>query len=452
MKNLFRSVSFWVVLLLMIIISGFVLLRLDQLEQTKQVDTVKRSPLRVKTATVKKGEIRQWIFGKGIVRAAQREFLNFEHPGKVVFINKDTDGQNLREGSRVRGPLPGEKFGQLLARLDKREHTAVLQTHEASLAQARQDEAAAKLAVDQANNELSHYKKILKRTEKLYQDKLISQSELEIVQANYLNAQNTLKTTATQLKGTEARIKGAIAQLNHAKLGLERTSLFAPFNGVVAYFNIKMGDYVNPATVDQSSEDSLLRTSSIVIIATDLFEITLDLPVYDGKLVKRGQTAFITWGDQSLAYDPEPTEAKEDTPFAVGEVYAVNPTISLSKRTIQVKIRTKDGDQLQDGMFVTCWIVTEEKKDTLLIPLNSLVYRDNQPYVFVVDSTHNTVTKQKVKTGIEDVPFLEVIDGVKENDIVVTEGRHRLAEGTQISILQDSSAVHKNSTQDSANK
>ncbi len=144
-----------------IIAIGVTSMRLYDYQQSQRLESVAPPPTFVKLVPAQKGDIINWVYGKGIVRTTRREFLNFDYPGKVAFIDKDLDGRKLREGSRVRGPLPGENFGQLLARLDHREQISGLKTQEVELAQAQEEVKAAQLAMEQAENDLQLEKSLL---------------------------------------------------------------------------------------------------------------------------------------------------------------------------------------------------------------------------------------------------------------------------------------------------
>ncbi len=418
-----------------IIAIGVTCMRLYDYQQSQRLESVAPPPTFVKLIPAQKGDIINWVYGKGIVRTTRREFLNFDYPGKVAFIDKDLDGQKLREGSRVRGPLPGENFGQLLARLDHREQISGLKTQEVELAQAQEEVKAAQLATEQAENDLQLEKKSFKRSKALFTKGLVSQQTFENIQTSFLNAQIQLKSAKARLKAMELQIQASLVNLNQAKLSLEKSSIFAPFDGVIAYFNISNGDYVNPDSVDNSSEQAMLESTPVVIISDDSYEITLNLPAFDGKLVKRDQAAFVTWGLNSLkSHFSEAASASVS--FAEGYVYAVSPMISPGGRTIQIKIRTiSKVNELQDGMFATCWIVVEEKKDVILAPANSLIYRRNHPCIFTYDQQTEMVTERKVTLGIEDILQVEVLEGIKENDLLVTEGKQRLMSKMKVQLV-----------------
>lgn len=73
---------------------------------------------------------------------------------------------------------------------------------------------------------------------------------------------------------------------------------------------------------------------------------------------------------------------------------------------MQVKVRTKEGAKgIRDGMFVTCWIVVQEKADAVVVPFDVFIYRQNKPYVFVVDESKGVVEQREVLEGIPGHPL-----------------------------------------------
>jgi RND family efflux transporter MFP subunit len=409
--------------------------RLSNYEASKNIQLKEKRPSPVRVVEAYKGKIQQWVIGEGTAQAVRREFLNFERSGKVVFINKDKDGKALREGSIVRGPLPGEKFGKLLARIDKREQIESLRINEATLSQARQNVKALKAALDQCENEFTFAKTNFERSKQLFEKDLKSKAAFDADKITYLNSQTAKKNAKAQLKAAQSQVKSAIAQLNQAKIDLEKTSIFAPFDGVITYINIKIGDFAGPRYIDVSSESSLIQTSPIVVIDPSKYEITIHLPSFDGKLVERGQFAIITWGS-TLPSNIENNDHSKN--FATGIVYSVSPSINPGGRSILVKIRTESGaEHIWDGQYVTCWIAVKEKSNAILAPSNSLIYRNNQAYVFIIDQQTSTAKRCNVITGIEDVKQVEILEGINPGDLIVTDGRHRLVNGTVVKILKN---------------
>jgi len=435
MKKYLKIATYIIILFVICIVIVIGEKRLSNNEVSKQVQRKDKAPMPVRIVKAYKGKIQQWVIGEGTALAVRREFLNFERSGKVVYINQDNDGKDLREGSTVRGPIPGEKFGQLLARIDKREQIESLRIHEATLAQAQQNVKALKAALDQCENEYKFAQSNFERSKQLFKKGLKPKVGFDTDKINYLNSQTAKKNAKAQLHAAQSQVKSAIAQLNQAKIDLEKTSIFAPFDGIITYINIKIGDYSGPEYIDKSSESTLIKTSPIVVIDPSTYEITINLPSFDGKLVERGQFAIITWG-KTLPSIIE--ENENSTNYATGIVYSVSPSISPGGRSILVKIRTASGaEHIWDGQYVSCWIAVKEKNDAVLAPSNSLIYRNNQAHVFTIDKQTNSVKKCSVITGIEDVKIVEILQGIDPGDLIVTDGRHMLVNGTTVKILDN---------------
>jgi multidrug efflux pump subunit AcrA (membrane-fusion protein) len=473
MKKISKTISIFFIICIVLLIGFLFFSRIKQAKGLRKISHVKERLLFVNVSKVRKGIIKQYVYGEGTVRSTRKEFLTFDVPGRVVFINSDINGEQLREGSIVKGPREGERFGQLLAHLDKRGHNETLKIKEATLKEAEKHMERAKLGVSKAKDKLILVKRKYDRSKKLYKNDLISLSKFEDIKNEIENARNELKSSEIEESNARSHIQIAMAQLNQVKLNIERISIFAPFDGVIAYLNIRKGDFVSPDYLDRSNETNLLSTAPIVVISNESFETILGLPVYDGRLVMRGQKVYITWNAESLplehlvpekilqiltdgdeAYheytasrkatddgddvqiDSKKVHFKNNLPFAIGTVYSVSPSVNPKSRIIQIKIRTSFGAEcLMDGIFVKCSIVTKEKKDALLIPTNSLVYQKNSPYVYTVDANTRIAKKKKIELGIEDVNMVEALEGVSENELVITDGRQRIGDNEKVTIL-----------------
>lgn len=419
---------FW---LLLLCIAGVSALAAQRVAQSSQpIPTEERPPLLVSVVPAKVGEIRQWVLGEGTARAARREFLSFERGGKVVFIGKDIQGRELRAGSKVLGPKKGERLGQLLAQLDQRENVETLKRKDAALEQAQQNLAAAQSAREKARTDLDLAQTEFKRMLTLKKRGVVSGQKFDKAQADFSNAKSALGNAEAQLQAAQARIDAAGADLNRNKLELERTALFAPFDGVVTYLNIRMNDRFQPGFVDKSSEQRMVETTPIVVIDPSVFEITLNLPLFDGMLVQEGQPALVSLAG---AARPGATEKEKTRPAQTpAMVYSVSPAITPGGRTVQVKLRTVETqNNLQDGMFVAAWIVVKEKDQAVLAPDNVFVYRKNIPYVFVLDKASGVVQRRRVELGLEGVGATEIRSGVKAGELMVTDGRYRLVDGAK---------------------
>jgi len=425
-------------LLLIMAVSALAVKRVqERAEEKAGLKGMAPQPLGVRCVRTVRGPIHALVFGEGTARAARREFLTFEHPGKVTYVKVKKDGQPLREGDPVKGPEPGQQLGELLASVDKRQHVEELKVAGSNLVESRQEVEVARAQIAQAEAQQKLALEDYRRKETLYKVKAISKHELDVARTNLKTADTTVQSARARLESTLSGVAAAEARINQARLPMERSSIYAPFDGVLTYVNIKKGDYFAANLVNVSSEEALLRTIPMVIIDPDQFEVTLELPYFEGILVRPGQPALIMIAANMA---PSVSDLMSDgaLPEGVvgGTVFSVNPAVSPGGRSIQVKVRTAKGAQgIRDGIFVTCWSVVDEKTDAIVVPFDVFIYRQNKPYVFRVDQAGKKVEQIEIVEGISGLSKQEILQGVGEGELLVTDGRHRLSNGAPVEVI-----------------
>ena len=411
---------------------------MERAEEKSSLRNRAPEPLGVRCIRAVRGPIHALIFGEGTARAVRREFLTFEHPGKVAFLKTNADGRPISEGDRVKGPQPGQQLGELLASVDKRQHVEELKVAGSGLIASKQQVAVARAEIAQAEAQQQLAMDDFRRKETLYSVKAISKHELDVARTNLKTSDTAVQSARARLESALSDVAAAEARINQARLPMERSSIYAPFDGLLTYVNIKQGDYFAANLVDLSSEEALLRTIPMVIIDPDQFEVTLELPHFEGVLTRPGQPALIMTSAHTA---PSIADLGRDSQLPEwvirGTVFSVNPAVSPGGRSIQVKVRTDEGVKgIRDGMFVTCWIVVEEKTAAVVVPFDVFIYRQNAPYVFRVDETEKRVEQVGVVEGISGLSRQEVLQGVGEGDLLVTDGRHRLSNGAPVDVIE----------------
>ena len=435
-----RKAFFLIPLLLLVLaVSSLAVKRVEDLAKKNAELKVRETvPMPVRCIRAALGPIHALVFGEGTARAVRREFLTFEDQGKITYVKVNADGQTVREGNRVQGPRKGEKLGELLASLDKREHVEQLKVTGSNLVGSRQQVKIARAQINEAKAQQELAGDNLKRHEKLFKVKAISRYELDIARTRAKTALTVVNSAKARLEAAQSDVNAARARMKQARLPMERSSIYAPFDGILTYVNISKGDYFAPNLINSSSEEALLKTIPMVVIDPTQFEITLKLPYFEGFLVHPGQPAIIMVLADII---PTPSDLKPGTPLqdgAVrGTVFSVSPAISPGGRAISVKVRTQKGPQtIRDGMFVTCWIVVDEKTDAVVVPFDVFVYRNNKPYVFVVDEANGIVQQQQVMEGIVGLSSEEILEGVEEGTLLVNDGKHRLSDGAPVTVIE----------------
>lgn len=362
-----------------------------------------RAALVVEVATATRGPVTDIVFADGNARAARREFLTFENEGRVAFLKSNDDGGPLREGDAVAS-------GELLAELDRRIDDAA----------ARE----ARAALDTVRAALTNARAELERARRLRTRQALDQSRYDAVETAYQQAL--------------ADVRRAEARSDQATAGLRRLQLRAPFDGVVAFVNIREGDYVSPAMFDRSSDRSAVRTSPIVVIDPSSFEILVELPVVSGRRVRPGQTAYILDGGtlahvQEFGFESLDDVESVDDLLIAGRVASVSPAIDPGSRSIRARVVADEVvEGLSDGGYVTVWIETDRRTDAVTVPMEALVSRGDTAYAFVLDPETDLVEQREVSLGLTGEERVEVTAGLAEGDVVVTKGRYRLATGMRV--------------------
>jgi HlyD family secretion protein len=438
---------------------------------TETPTTEQRNVLSVEVARANVEQIRALESAEGTVQAVRYKHLTFDVSGDITDI-ADHNGRQLREGDPVQA-------GEVLARIDDRELTASLNQAQAGVAEAQDQRGAAMAQVSQARSQVAQARSQvnqaqaqlnqaqtardlaqtnLSRYRQLYQAGAVAESELDSRQGNFDDAQARVEAARSQvqtareqvdtaiaqvdaaqqqLAAATARVDTAQAEVDQAQVELEGTRLVAPFDGVVAYLNIRENEQYTPQLVQSrlaGNYSDIVEVVPIVVIDPSQFEVIVDVPAGLGDDLDAGQTALVM--NESVSDVGADTLMEEA--IARGQVYSVNPAVTPGGRSTQATIRvTQGGDSLRHGDRVYSWIATDRQDDLPVVPLDAIVYREQEPYVFVVDPDTNEVEQRAVELGIASVTARAIASGVQPGDLVVTEGQNRLVDGTPVQIVNN---------------
>ncbi len=429
--------------------------------------------LSVRTTEVKTQPLQQFVFGDGYVSAVRGKHLTFETAGTITYIKK-VNGQDLREGDFV-------KAGQLLAKVDDRKLRAELAQAQATTAEAETQRVAAQASISQANASVEQARADvirvqadleaaqdayrlalaeLTRREKLFAEGAISISDVDIYRNKAKDASAKVKAAQAQISAAQSQVKSARGQLESAKsqmestkatissaragqtrsnVSLEDTVIQAPFNGIVAHMNIREGDYWTPQRLQVTGDyQNVVDSVPIILIDPTAYEVRLRLPAFDGALVRPGQSAYVVLDkDMSIASTKGMSqETLIRLARAQGRVFSVSPSISPGERAVQVTLRLNRGmKNVRDGERVSVWLAVEENPKALAVPPDAIVYRDQKPHVFVVDKEKQIVKLRPVSEGIRGISLTEIKTGLRSGELVVTQGRNRLVDGTPVLLV-----------------
>ncbi|MEO1596497.1 MAG: efflux RND transporter periplasmic adaptor subunit [Pseudomonadota bacterium] len=353
----------------------------------------------VETAVAKRSPIREFEFAQGTVHATRREFLVFESSGKVSYVKTNAEGFPIREGEPVRE-------GQLLASLENDTESASIQSAQASL--------------DAARAGLRSAQSSYQRAENLKAGGAISERDYD--------------RAVTSLEQSRARVEAAETSLIRSTTNVRGSQLIAPFDGVVAFINIREGQYVSPTSFNNNSDAAAIRTAPLVLIDPGSFEIVVDVPSFVGQRLSLGQAAFVIRQEALASLQTVGVEAPEQlvSHLIPGDIVSVSPAINPEDRSIRTRILLQNAaPNLRDGEHVTVWLQVGRKDAAIVVPTTAILKRSGQPYVFVVDAT-NRARQRDITLGLVGLEGVEIVSGVSPGDRVVTRGKNRARDGEPV--------------------
>lgn len=233
------------------------------------------------------------------------------------------------------------------------------------------------------------------RNTKLFQSRLISQSQMESVEAQYNEALLRHRMAKEKFELLE---KGRIQMANRNIDSIIK----APISGIMLSLNAHKGDPVVPLTNFQPGTE----LCSMADMGKILFKGTVD-EIDVGKLVP-GMEAEIQIG--ALAEKRIRGTLQRIFPKARREG---NATLF----DVEIILGEAPGIILRAGYSATAYVKIQEHKGVLIVSERLVISEGEKRYVEV--KQNDTISKVDVKTGLSDGLNIEILEGLKEGDLVV---------------------------------
>jgi RND family efflux transporter MFP subunit len=226
--------------------------------------------------------------------------------------------------------------------------------------------------------------------------------------------------TAQQYEQVSSGFNAAVAGYELLKNSVE---LRAPFAGTV------IGKYVNEGEVYTGAPGYDGISGVLSIAQLGRMKIEVMVPEQDFVLLRPGQSAQVK------------TDAYPGVDFE-GKIFTVNPALNRMSRTSRVAVEIKNDKQmLKPGMFAKVEIVTNSLKNVLAVPATAIVTRNGETNVFTVErqgeppyATKPTIVK--VKVGLVTDTYAQILEGISEGAIVLTDNNVSLSNGTNIRVTE----------------
>jgi membrane fusion protein (multidrug efflux system) len=226
-------------------------------------------------------------------------------------------------------------------------------------------------------------------------------AQQQLARVKRLREQNA--APPADLERAEAAARTANAALSLLNVQIARTTVRAPFSGVVGQRMVSLGDYVTTST-------PLLTLQTV-----DPQRAVIEVPERHAASLKPGQTV-----EFSIAAEPQKKFA--------ARVDFIDPVVEATNRTITVKgLAPNPGRILRPGMFIEARLATAVRQNAIVIPEDAIQPLRTANIAWVVDN--GKASRRVVQLGVRSAGYVEVLSGVKAGETVVVGGLERMGEG-----------------------
>jgi RND family efflux transporter MFP subunit len=354
-------------------------------------------PVEVQVATVTQiypSQTFTVLNASGYVVPQRKSALAAKVTGRLIWLG-------VQEGDRV-------KKDQLVARLESEDVTAAKNQALANVDAARHN-------LDQARAELKDATLNFDRNKELIKRGVIAQAAYDSALARYDKAK-------AAVEAAEATVKANQAALEAADIAIEYTSIRAPFDAIVLTKNADIGDIVTPI-------GAAANAKAAVVTIADMNSLEVEADVSESNLaqIRSGQPCEIQ------------LDALPQARFR-GAVHMIVPTADRSKATVMARIRFVDKDpRILPEMsakvaFLSRPVTPEDQKPRTAVNQAALVNWKDKKAVFVVKD--KKVIETPVTLGVQIGDMIEVLDGVKAGEQVVSNPPSRLRSGAAIKVAE----------------
>lgn len=244
----------------------------------------------------------------------------------------------------------------------------------------------AKLAANEADVTVNRQR--FDRARNMAGQKFMSQQAVEEASSNLARAQALKQETIAQLAKAEIR---------------------APFKGMLGLRKVSNGAY--------------LKAGDDIVNLEDVGSLKLDFRIPEAFLSKIAKDQ-----DLNVRVDAFPKET-----FS-GKIFAIEPGIDTQTRTVMLRARVPNPDvKLMPGLFARVNLILERRGTALVVPEEAIVPKGNVSLVVkIVDGKAEFVP---VKIGRRRPGEVEIVEGLKVNDTVVTDGQIKLQPGAPVTVM-----------------
>lgn len=437
----------WVIIIGILILAGIVALK----------KCSGNKPIVVTTEIAQKRDITETVSANGKIQPEVEVKISSDVSGEIVELF-------VKEGDRV-------KKGDVLCKINPLIYESNLSRMIATLNAAKANLSNSKARLEQIKASFANIEASFLRNKKLFEQGAVSQSDFDAAKASYEGAIADIKGAEENVNASDYNVKSTEASLKEASDNLAKTTIFSPVNGTVSKLNREKGERVVGTAQMEGTE--ILRLANL-----NEMEVSVDVNENDIVRVDNGDTASIevdAYIDRKFkGIVTEIANSANTTGVTAEQVTNFTVKIRILQESYQDLLNTNQNrPPFRPGMSATVDIQTQRAENTIAVPIQSVTIRsdstefkekeklkaDNEKEQDVVVKNDNDKKEMKglvkieecvfiysdgkakivkVKTGIQDNNYIEIKEGIKEGDEIISGPYNAIAKQ-----LKDEAKVKK---------
>ncbi|MDH4196687.1 MAG: efflux RND transporter periplasmic adaptor subunit, partial [Candidatus Aminicenantes bacterium] len=358
-------------------------------------------PLAVKAVPAVKGDLVISLKSPGEAFTNRLIAVKAEVSGVVKSLNV-AEGRHVREGD-------------LLIEIDDREYRLRLEKQQAlrlkylsEMLLEKQFGAPDVNLSAEAQAKIAKAKADLEKAGELFAKGLLSGQELEKAQRDCELVLIETGAKKDEIMASAKNLTQAEIDVKIAELELDKTRIRAPFSGIITAIKVSPKEHV--------------ATGRELFTLVNIAEIKIRAKVLESEIGK-----MKVGREVDVRFSAYPGKVFK------GTVDAISPVVNADDKTCAVQVAVGNpAEEIKPGMHAEVEIAAEIHQGRLIVPQDAILVRGGRKLVFVVEG--DLAKWRYVEVGVENEEFAEILDGVKEGELVITEGHFTLAHDARVAV------------------
>ncbi len=407
--------------------------------------------VKVSTDKVVKRDIDETVSANGKVQPEVELKISADVSGEIVDLF-------VKEGDVV-------KKGTLLCRINPEIYASNLDRANASVNGAKANLESSRSRLLQSQSQYIKAEANYNRNKKLFDDGVISTSDFESIKSGWEVAKAEVDASKQSIASSDYNVRSAEASLKESRENLNKTNIYAAVDGTVSKLSKEKGERVVGTNMMEGTE--IMRLANL-----NEMEVSVDVSENDIVRVNLNDTAFI----EIDAYTGRKFTGIVTEVANSANISGSMSTDQVTNFTVKIRILRESYKDLLEGknasfspfrpgMSASVDIRTKHVADVIALPIQAVTTRDTSKKEMIVkdpstSTTTSTVEKKKedvpvqecvfvivngkatlrmVKTGIQDNMYIQILDGLKVGEEVISAPYNAISktlkEGTTVKIV-----------------